>query len=145
MVNPHAQIRVPLTHRRTLHRCTSPKVRFNSHLLASLITALAHSRPYPRRACRLDWYAFLCLYNHVQPRPEKPAEQHLLKPASHAPRSLLLQHLFPSHATQVPKKQHAKAQQLNHLRPHHQSQRASLQQNVIQILMHQLFLRKKLV
>ena len=133
-----------LTHRSTLHRCTSPKVRFYSHLLASLITALAHSRPYPRRACRLDWYAFLCLYNHVQPRPEKPAEQHLPKLVSPAPRSHLLQLLFPSLVTQVLKKQHAKAQPLSHLKQRQQSQQASLQQSVIQILILRLFQRKKL-
>ena len=132
-----------LTNRRTPHRCTSPKVSLKGHLLASLITALAHSRPHPRRACRLDWYAFLCLYSHVQPRPEKPAEQHLLKPASPAPRSRLFQHLFLSPATQVQKKQHAKVQRLNHLRPLLQNQKANRQQNVIQISIHQLFQRKR--
>ena len=144
MVNTHAQSKVSLVHRSTLHRCTSPKVRLNGHLLASLITALAHSRPYPRRACRLDWYAFLCLYSHVQPRPEKPAEQHLPKPASPAPRSHLLQLLFLNPVTRVLKSLRVKAQRLSHLKPLHQSQQASPQQNVIQISIHQLFLRKML-
>ena len=131
-----------LAHRRTPHRCTSPKVSLKSHLLASLITALAHLRPYPRRACRLDWYAFLCLYSHVQPRPEKPAEQHLPKLASRAPKSLLPELQFQSHAKQVQKNQHVRAQQLNHLKQLLQSHLASHQQSVIQILIRQLFQRK---
>ena len=144
MVNPHAQSKVSLHNRRTLHRCCSPKVSLKSHLLASLITALSHSRPYPRRACRLDWYAFLCLYSHVQPRPEKPAEQPLPKPASPAPRNLLLERQFLSHAIQVQKNQHVKALRLNHLKRLPQSQLASHQQNVIQISIHQLFPRRML-
>ena len=73
---------VSLTHRRTPHRCTSPKVSLNGHLLASLIKTLVHLWPYPRRACRLDWCHFSCLlYKHVPLRPEKLV---VLPKASHA-------------------------------------------------------------
>ena len=122
-----------------------PQSEPHGHLLASLITALAHSRPYPRRACRLDWYAFLCLYSHVQPRPEKPAEQHLPKLESPAPRSLPLEHQFQSHAIQVQKNQHVRAQRQSHSKQLLQSQLASQRQNVIQISTLQLFQRRMLV